>query len=1053
MLHFEKDSCFNPSHDIPLDFANMIDTTDLSVFDYHYLYNGAGAAIADFNLDGIKDIFLGANSSTCALLLGQENLEYKNVTEEVGLSTSQWINGVSLVDINHDGRMDIYLSVGGPDCKDTTCENLLFLNQMENGTCSFIECAEKYQLNINDYSQQALFFDADLDGDLDLYQVQNFVDPKSKNYPQPKRYFSKKSFDKFFINLEVETGKIQFVDKSEAWNVKAPGFGLGIAMNDFNDDGYPDLYIANDFITDDILYINQNGNSFLDQSKELLKHTSYNSMGVDIADINGDLENDILVVDMLPNLNSRQKTMLGAMNYDKFLLAKKENYNDQYIRNTVQINNGKLLSSLIPFSDLAQFYGMHETDWSWSPLIADFDNDTDADVFISNGYGKNITDLDFVNYNSNLVGFGDGQKIKEQLIADINQLPSVELSNHLFINQGDGTFSNLNHFEKGITNGVAYGDLDGDGDLDLVQNHLNQASSILVNQSANNYLSIRLKEPTANINAIGARVKLTLKNGKILQKYHAPVRSYLSCMDYDLNFGLAKDSVSQIEIIWPDQTVTRLDTILANDFIVISKAQNTFDKESQEEANRLISHCDTLIRKEQSLLTQHDFSIQALLMKSCISENIKYASNDKMIAVANASNQLQMIYQDDLSSAENIFDLTGWIISDLLFANVDGDDKEEILLTCLRQGFQQEQSQLVVLEQNENGWQELDAQSIPVGIYKISESSKDQSQNTTFVLARYPLAHHYPSNLGPSILSYEIKHKSIMQTSLPWEDKIEGCITDIDSKDLNGDGIEDWVVVGEWMSPHIIMSTGEDSGSMEYLRFDSLKGYWQDVSVVDLDNDGDLDILLGNLGTNTRFQCDYENPIRIVNSDLDDNGSIDPILSYNNTMEARSYTYHSRDDITKQVPALKGHFQDYKSFAEEDFDSILKKFGKEIESKKINYLYSIILENQNGKFVKRALPIEAQYGIINDFGIADFNKDGLQDIIILGNHDQVEIHNGNINAFHGLLMLNKGDFTFDVLKPEKSGWYISEEAEAFHQIHENHYIVSSSKALYYLQQK
>ncbi len=1053
MLHFDKSSCFNPSHELTLDFANMIDTAELSVFDYHYLYNGAGVAIADFNLDGIKDIFLGANSTSCALLQGKGDLAFKNITEQAGIKTSAWVNGVSIVDINHDGKMDIYLSVGGPECKTASCENLLYLNYSTVDTFKFVECAEKYQLNTRDYSQQALFFDADLDGDLDLYQLQNFVDPKSKNYPQPKRYFSNKSFDKFFINLEIETGTITFVDKSDEWNVNTPGFGLGIAMNDFNGDGYPDLYIANDFITDDILYINQNGKAFLDQSKSLLKHTSYNSMGVDIADINGDLEDDILVVDMLPSLNSRQKTMLGAMNYDKFLLSKKENYNDQYIRNTLQINNGKLSGTLMPFSDLSQFYGMHETDWSWSPLIADFDNDTDADVFISNGYGKNITDLDFVNYNSNLVGFGDGQQIKEQLIADINQLPSVELSNHFFINQGDYSFSNLNHFQKGITNGVSYGDLDGDGDLDLVQNHINKPSSILINQSSNNYLSIRLQESSTNINAIGAKIKLTLTSGKTLQKYLAPVRSYLSSMDYDQIFGLAQDSVKQIEVIWPDQKRTSIDTLTANEVIVISKDLKTIQRENKSVHMGLISQCDTLIYKEQNLLSQHDFSIQPLLFKSCLSENIKLASNDKSIALVNASKQLQLMAKNNLRSVEDIYDLTGWIVSDIMFADVSGNEKEEIIISCVKQEFQKEESKIVILENNGNEWLESSSIKLPVGVYKMSLQTNAQNQTPNLVLGSYPLAHDYPVNKGQSMISFELKNHVITPSALPWAENIEGNITDIKNQDLNGDGLNDWVIVGEWMSPHIILSNGELDHSFEILTFDSLRGYWQDITLGDLDGDGDMDILLANLGANTRLQCDFKSPIFIVSSDLDENGSVDPILSYNNAIEARSYTYHSRDDITKQLPSLKEHFQDYTSFAQEDFNSIVNRFEKAVETKAINFMYSIILENQNGTFVKRALPLEAQCGMINDFGIADFNNDGLEDILIIGNHDQVEIHSGNLNAFHGLMLLNKGNFTFDVLDAEKTGWYINEEAESFHKINNDQYLVSSAKGLYHLQQK
>ena len=317
----QPSSCFNKSVELP--FTNKISEDSLSVFDYHYLYNGGGVGIADFNNDGLKDIFLGGNLVSSSLLLSEGNMEFKNITASSGITTKEWVNGVCIVDINHDGKMDIYLSIGGPNCKTEKCSNLLFINETKENKVIFSEQSKKYNLDINQYSQQALFFDADLDGDLDMYQLQNYVDPQTKNYPKPKNYYSAKSKDKFLLNQEVESGEIKFIDASKEWNIDATGFGLGIASADINNDGYLDLYIANDFISDDILYINNGGKGFVDKSKELLKHTSHNSMGVDLEDFDGDLLDDILVVDMLPYQNERQKTMLGSMNFDKFLLSRK----------------------------------------------------------------------------------------------------------------------------------------------------------------------------------------------------------------------------------------------------------------------------------------------------------------------------------------------------------------------------------------------------------------------------------------------------------------------------------------------------------------------------------------------------------------------------------------------------------------------------------------------------------------------------------------------------------------------------------------------------------
>ncbi len=1039
-----KANCFK-TQTLSLDFNNKIDNDSLSVLSFHYLYNGGGVGIADFNNDGFKDIFMSGNLVSCKLFSGDGKLNFKDVSEEAGLKTRDWVNGVSVIDLNNDGLKDIYLSVGGPNCDDNNCSNLLFINESDSNQFAFVERSKEYGLDTKGYSQQALFFDADLDGDLDVYQLQNYVDPKSKNYPQPKRYFSKKSFDKFLINGYSEQGRPTFEDASKEWNVQLPGFGLGLALSDFNEDGYPDLYIANDFITDDIIYINQSGKGFINKAAELLKHTTYNSMGIDIGDINDDQLQDIVVVDMLPLDNERQKTMLGGMNYTKYQLSRSEGYNAQFIRNTVQINNGLLNKELTPFTDYSAALNLHQTDWSWSPLVADFDNDTDSDIFISNGYGKNITDLDFVNFNANQVGFGGKEAAMRKMKEQVNSLEAVNLSNHLFLKNDNGQFSDFHEFTPGISNGVAYGDLDNDGDLDLVLNNINDEATILVNDSQNNFIKVRLSGDHMNKDAIGAEVTITLTNGLTIKKTLAPTRSYLSTMDSELVFGMGQDSLQSLEVKWPDGKHTLITENLVNKTVELKYHDKNFARAKTAIQEPILSQQTILNQEESSFAKEHDFSLQPLLTKSCRNEKLLLspALDSRSLMLANYNSSLSLL---DLSSGSinEYFNLGGYVVTDLKEVNYQGAN---IILLCAYNS-EIKKSELLALELKNKSAKILAKKELALGSYQFDVL--DQSDSLIILAVQYPHPQYYPMSNGPAIQQFKLKANDLVSVEITEFPKDLNCLTDIEVVDLNKDGESEIVISGEWMPPFIASLKDGFLRNCPIENNADLKGLWQSVTAADLDNDGDLDLLLANIGKNIRHKFDSEQSLTLVSEDLDNNGSFDPLLSYYNSSDNKTYSYHSRDDIAKQLPSLKAHYPSYSSFASADFKDILSVFQKEVQTKTANRAESIVLENDGqNNFKIRALPNECQMSIVNSFVCLDANNDEFLDIIALTNHSTVETHNGNIDGLNGLLMLGKGNMVFESKYSSISGLNIPEDGQdAVLLENGKELLISSNKALY-----
>lgn len=1037
-----------------LRHVNQITEDTLNVYSYHYLYNGGGVGIADFNNDGYKDIFLGGNMVSASLLLGTPSLTFEDVTEQAGIQTSEWINGVSVVDINHDGWKDIYLSVGGPDCSKETCENILFLNCSSAELLKFERHAKNYGLNIAGYSQQGLFLDVDLDGDLDLYQLQNHIDPTSKNYPKPKYLFSKESLDKLLINQEAETGTITFIDQSKKWGVTQPGFGLGITLTDVNLDGYPDIYIANDFISDDIFYVNKDGKYFEDQSHQLLKHTSFNSMGVDIADVNEDGLEDIIVVDMLPPDNSRQKTMLGSMNYYKYLLSLKESYNAQFIRNTFQVHNGVSHERQViaPFSEIGAMLNIHETDWSWAPLLADFDNDTDIDLFITNGYGKDVTDLDFINYNIQSTGFASQETVAHNIKAQIDQLPDVKLPNYFFEQTEGGSFKKHISTYPSISNGAAYGDLDNDGDLDLVINNLNSNSVILSNQTNNNFLKILLKGEKYNVEAIGARVEVTLTNGETLLKTLCPVRSYLSSIDLELVFGLGHQKVSNIQVTWPNQAVSTIDTLIHNSTLQIcQKSEDTLRLQRKTLLqNSLLTGKKVLLNEKKTPIPNHSFSVQPLLMKAPHEKRIiiRKLNGKSQFLIANYQLELGILSKKKGTySYSSILPLEGRKVTDLI---VD-ESHRRIILTSISENtpLQSREARIHILKMQSGTWMEDTSWLIPRGIYKLALAEFAPYPGKEIVLGRFPAIGDYPLPEGKSLIIYKRVGNNYQEVNLDLPHTIPACIKDIMPVNIRGKAFQEIIIVGEWMEPMIIYQQGQSLHLEPLMPGSNMFGMWQCISGADFDKDGDIDFILGNLGLNTRYKANPENNLMIVAEDLDKNGSIDPILSHYQAENDTYYTYQSRDDLVNQLPSIKDIYQSYQSFSKADFMGIVSSLNRDPNLLKASTFSSVILENvgEDG-FKIIPLPKESQFSVVNSCFLEDADGDGDPDIFLLTNCEEVETHNGKIDGLNGLLIENTGSMKFNTLPATLSGFIFPTASYQMVKADEWDYLIATQHSIY-----
>ncbi|TLV01475.1 VCBS repeat-containing protein [Dyadobacter luticola] len=1075
--------------DTGIHFANNITEGDtINTFTYYYCYNGGGVGVGDFNNDQLPDIFFTGNMVSSKLYLNKGNMQFEDITIPAGVTTSDWIMGVSVVDINHDGFLDIYVNAAGPRFAKKH-HNLLFINQKN---LTFKEQAAEYGLNDSTFCVQSAFLDYDRDGDLDMYLLTNDVDEVEKTLIMPSTFgiTRGKTADKFYENVGDTLGHPFYKNVSAKAGIMQEGYGLGLAVGDLNQDGWPDIYAANDFMPNDQLLINQKNKTFKESAKESMRHQTYNGMGVDIEDINNDAKPDIMVMDMLPENNERRKTMIAKADYEKFFLRKKAGYIDQYMRNTVQLNQGTTPGGVTYFSDIAQLTGMQATDWSWGVLLADYDNDGRRDAYITNGFVKDITDLDFLAYNTENSMFGTNEVKANRTKNLLSLLKSVKLSNYMYRNTGDLSFENQTKNwglkYDSFSNGAAYTDLDNDGDLDLVVNNINEEAFVFENtamkrEAKDNYLQIVFNGSEKNRNGVGAAVTLYCAQEKYYN-YFSPVKGYLSSMNAPLHVGLGKNVViDSLKVLWPDGKSQVLKSVKANQRLTLDY------KNAVESENNGPSSSEAVFSNGNDQYNLHwkhteneynDFIDESLLLAM-------YSKKGPGIAVGNADQQGgtdffiggaagmpgTLFRQSGKGFEEKKINEADAKFEDMgsLFFDADGDMDMDLYVVSGGSELKNEpnayQDRLYVNDSKGNFARNTGALPPTVSSGScVVAADFDRDGDLDLFRAGAVSPGAYPEPPRSYLLKNEGGKFTDVTRQLAPDLLNAGMINAAVWTDFDNDGWTDLIVTGEWMAPVFMKNQqGKLVNVTTQTGLENMAGWWNSIYPADLDNDGDTDYVLGNMGNNIDYRPSKDQPLELFYADFAGNGKFKPLVtSYiaDNDGEKKSYPLTYRDDLFRSMPVLKKTFGTYEPFSKAKLEDI---FSKDLISKSKHYtantFQSVILINKgNGKFDAKPLPAEAQLSCIFGILATDTDDDGNLDLLITGNSHSNEVVYGFMDASLGVLLKGDGKGNFKAIPAEKSGLFLAGATRGIGLLHDTQGLelilaVSNEDSLHVLENK
>ncbi len=1030
-----------------IDFQNTIQENDsVNVFEYMNVYTGAGVAVGDIDNDGLVDVYFSGNMVSGRLYRNLGDFKFEDITSSSGVENNRWGTGATMVDINQDGLLDIYVCVSG-GAQRSERANLLYINNgvsAVTGKTTFTESAEAYGLADTRQSMQAAFFDYDKDDDLDMYLL---VNPAAYEYQvnisKPRELDGQSvSNDRLYRN----EGNGTFVDVSMPSGIRIEGYGLGVGISDINGDDWPDVYVSNDFIGNDILYINQKDGTFKDELTQHMKHTSYAGMGNDVADIDNNGEPDVVVLDMRPEDNERQKLIISSTGYDRFQLMLKAGYNPQYSRNTLQMNHGGGT-----FSEVGFLSGISSTDWSWSPLLADYDNDGYKDLYVTNGFLRDLGDLDYIHYQGiYATPLGTAEAKTEQKKKSISELPKADLVNYAYRNKGDMTFEKVSNKwgirEQSCSNGAAYADLDNDGDLDIVVNNIDRPAFVYQNQSekdtATHHLRLSLKGKKGNYQGIGAKVKITVKDKSQFYQHYLS-RGYESSIDPTIHFGLGKEQqVDLIEVWWPDGTYQSFQNEAADQLVPIQQAKATLPSSQAQEkphAPYFKEITDSIglsyTHIEDDLV---DFKLQPILphMHSRGGPGISVAdvNSDGLqdFYIGGAHKQAGSFFIQNSNgrfTAQEGLDPEFEDMGSLLF-DADGDgDKDLYVVSGGVTGLEQSYQDRLYLNDGQGNFHPSKAlPQIAMSGSCITANDFDKDGDLDLFVGGRVSPGKYPMPVQSYLLENQtngtpekIAFKNIGQTVKDWEQL--SMVTAALWTDYDNDGWTDLIAVGEFMG---ITFFHNDQGTLVPATATSglqkTEGWWNSIQGGDFDQDGDTDYILGNLGLNTKYKVSPEEPLCIYASDFDKDGRIDPVMCY--YIDGENQLAHSRDEIIGQINAMRARFKTYRSYAETPFQKSF--LPEELENAylvKSHTFASSYLENLGqGKFRLSPLPQAVQTAPVEGILVKDIDRDGNLDVLLTGNSYATEAATGRYDALIGTVLKGDGNGSFEKLPFEQSGF-------------------------------
>lgn len=1042
-------------------FSNTLtEGLNTNVLMYEYFYNGGGVAAGDVNGDGLADLYFSANMTDNTLYLNKGNMQFEEVTQTAGVQgrPGPWKTGVTMADVNGDGKVDLFLCYSGKINGQKRIPQL-FINEGNDskGIPHFRDEAAQYGLADSMYCNQAYFFDYDKDGDLDVLFI-NHNPTRFSNLTDATihEYISRRDNERGTRLFRNDHNHFTDVTQSSGIVNSILSYNLAAGIADVNNDGWPDIYISNDYLVPDYLYINNGNGTFTDKLNGAIAHTSQFSMGNNIADINNDCLPDIFTLDMLPEDNHRQKMLFAPDNYAVFNMTVRAGFHNQYMRNMLQLNNGNGT-----FSEIGQLAGVSNTDWSWSPLFADYDNDGWKDLFVTNGYLRDYTNMDFLMYMGNRLQSPDGGIHREQLLDIVQHMPSSDVKNYLFKNDGNLLFSNMND-TWGIdsfsnSNGAAYADLDNDGDLDLIVNNINKPAFIYRNESntkTNHFLEITYKGNDGNTQGLGAKAYLFTR-GKEQYAEQMTARGFQSSVSPVMHFGLGKDSmVDSLKIVWPSGKMQVVKDVKANLFITVKEEEATLPYIKPGAPSPLFEAARSPFPSDSNSKTINDFNRQPLLINplsyngTCLVTGDVNGDKRDDIYIGGENGKEGHLYLQQPNGSFTLKQQSAFAADkgkedvDGLFFDVNGDGFNDLYVVS--GGYDNYQPDDSLLQDrlyfnDGKGNFIKDSQALPVmhvskSCVRVADINSDHFPDL-FVGGRV-VPGQYPAAPQSYLLINDGKgHFTDATTSVAPSVQHIGMVTDASWIDLNNDGQKDLIIVGEWMPVTVFINNNGKLQNKTGDYFDkNYSGWWNKLSVSDFNHDGKPDLLIGNLGLNTQCKVSDKEPAELYVKDFDNNGTVEPVLCF--YIRGKSYPFLSRDEVAGQINGMAQKFSSYADYADATMQTIFSPQQlKEAGHLTANILTTSFFERGNdGRFHLQTLPLEAQFSPVFTITPFDYDKDGNEDVLLCGNINHARLRFGNYDANRGVLLRGDGKGNFSYVSQAQSGFQLAGDVRSVVQL-------------------